>query len=272
MAIVNEALLLLLLAHLIKGNLQCDRNITVNNAAGNDTQGCLKGNYSCSSLDYALYNLRSYDCVNVTSNNVSLSTVVELNDTHAITIRGHGNTTVMCSNKSRISCKYCSNVVIEGITWHGYGDPINIVNGAINFEKIVNLTIKNCTFQYSKSRALTIWTISGLIKLLDTRVIFNANYDTIYCHPDQYGTFRCTTEHFDVTGGVRIQESTAEANVSIVNCYFGHNGHFGNIVNSNIKSYVPYGREITDGAGLLFNNINNFTVNFLMENSTFSSN
>ena len=272
MAIVNVTLLLLLLAHLVQGQLQCSRIITVNNATGNDTQGCLNGDYPCSSLDYALYNLQSYDCVNVTSNNVSLSTVVELNDTHAFTIEGHGNTIVMCSNNSRITCKYCSNVVIEGITWHGCGDPTNIVNGAINFEKIANLSIKNCTFQHSKSRALTIWTISGLIELIYTSVIFNANYDTIYCHPDQYGTFRCNTEHFNVTGGVRIQESAAETNVSIINCVFGHNGHFGNIVNSDIKSQVPYGREIADGAGLLFNNINNFTVNLLIENSIFSSN
>ena len=275
MAIVIVTLLLLLLAQMVQGQLQCGQIITVNNAAGNDTQDCLEGNYSCSSLDYALQNLQSYDCVNITSNNVSLSTVVELNDTHAITIRGQGNTTVMCSNNSRMSCKYCSNVVIEGITWDGCGDHTNVVqsiHGAINFEKITNLTIKNCTFQYSKGRALTIWTVSGLIELLDTRVIFNANYDPIYCHVDQDEIFRCNTEHFNVTGGVRIQESEAETNVSIINCIFEHNGHFGNFTISDNKSEVPGGQEIADGAGLLFNNINNFTVNLLIENSKFSSN
>ena len=275
MNIVNVTLLLLLLTHLVQGQLQCSRIITVNTVAGNDTQGCLDGDHPCFSLDYALYNLQSYDCVNVTSNNVSLSTLVELNDTHAIAIRGQGNTIVMCSNNSRISCKYCSNVVIENITWNGCGNHTNVVqsiHGAINFQEIANLTIKNCTFQYSIGRALTIWTVSGLIELLDTRVIFNANYDPIYCYPDQSETFRCNTEHFNVSGGVRIQESAAETNVSIVNCIFEHNGHFGNITNSDNKSEVPGGQEIADGAGLLFDNINNYTVNLLIQNSKFSSN
>ena len=200
MNIVNVTVLLLLLTHLTQGQQECNRTITINSAVGNDTQGCLEGDYPCSSLDYALSNLQSYDCVNITSDAVPLSTVVEMNDTNAITIRGQGNTSVLCGNNSRMTCMYCSNVVIEGITWHGCGDPTNIVIGGVNFEKIANLSIRNCTFQFSKSRAMTIWTVSGLIELLDTRVIFNANYDTIYCHPDQYGTFRCNTKDFNVTG------------------------------------------------------------------------
>ena len=115
MAIVIVTLLVLLLVHLVQEQSQCSRIVTVNTVAGNDTEGCLDGDHPCSSLDYALYNLQSYDCVNVTSNNVSLSTVVELNDTHAIA-RGQGNTIVKCSNNSsRMSYKYCSNVVTEGV-------------------------------------------------------------------------------------------------------------------------------------------------------------
>ena len=272
MTSVQKRCLILILVHLAQGQLHCRRIIEVNNETGNDTQGCLEGGHPCYSLDFALYNFQSYDCMNITSNTVSLSTVVERNDINAITIRGQGNTTVMCSNNSRITFKNFSNVVIEGITWDGCGDPKIIANGGINFERIANLSIRNCTLQFSKSRALTIWTVSGFIEMIDTQVKYNANYDPIYCHPDQYGTFRCNTKDFAVTGGVRIQESTGQANVTIVNCIFDHNGHFGEVINTNNISIVQWGGEVADGAGLLFDNINNFEVNLLIQNTKFSSN
>ena len=218
MTSVQLRYLLFTLVHLAQGQLDCRRTIEVNNETGNDTQGCLEGGHPCFSLDFALYNFQSYDCMNITSNTVSLSTVVERNDINAITIRGQGNTTVMCSNNSRTTFKNFSNVVIEEITWNGCGDPKIIANGGINFERITNLFIRNCTLQFSKSRALTIWSVSGFIEMIDTQVKYNANYDPIYCHPDQYGIFRCNTKDFAVTGGVRIQESTGQANVTIINC------------------------------------------------------
>ena len=278
--IVNATFLLLLLAHqLTQGQLECDRVIMVNTTVGSDTQGCLEGEYPCSSLDYVLSNIQSNDCVNITSDSVSLSVVVEINNISNIAIRGNGNTIVMCHNNSRMTCKNCSNVVIRGITWSGCGDPANTVNGVINLERIANLSIQDCTFQFSKSRAVTIWTVSGLIEMLNTRLINNANYDTIYCHPDLSGTFRCYTDNCNVNGGVRIQESLSETSIRIVNCTFEHNGHFGEVINSDKRSHVRYGCEIADGAGLLFNNDNSFLeykptfqVNLTIENSKFSSN
>ena len=271
MTSVHIRFLLLILVHLAQGQLDCRRTVEVNNETGNDTQGCLEGGQPCYSLDFALCNFQSYDCVSVTSNIVSLSTVIERNDINVITIKGQGNTTVMCSNNSRITFRNFSNVVIEGITWDGCGDTKIIVNGGINFERITNLSIRNCTLQFSKSRALTIWSVSGFIEMIDTQVIFNANYDPIYCHPDQFGEFRCHTKDSVVTGGVRIQESSGQANVTIINCIFYHNGHFGEVINTET---MPYEYEVADGAGLFFdNNIYfNFEVNLLIQNTKFSSN
>ena len=258
---VNAAFLLLLLAYQAQGQLECgNRVITVNTTVGNDTQDCLEGGYPCSSLDYVLNSIKSNDCVSITSDSVTLSEVAEINNINNITIRGDGNTIVMCHNNSRMTCKNCSNVIIRGITWSGCGDPANIVNGAINFERIANLSIQDCTFQFSKSRAVTIWTVSRLIEILNTRVINNANYDTIYCRPDQFGTFRCYTDNCNVNGGVRIQESLTETSIRIVNCIFDHNGHFGEVINSEKQSPVPCARgyEIADGVGLFINNDNSF--------------
>ena len=184
MAIVNEIALLLVLVYLVQGQLECDRVITVNSAADNDTQGCINGDYPCSSLYYALSNIQSNDCVNITSDSVSLSKVAELNNISTITIRGNGSTIVMCNNTGGLSCNNCSDVVIEGITWNrctcARGDPQKhnqskiYIAGGIQFSKIFNLKINNCSFQYSKVRALSLLDVSGT-------VVVNASNFFIQC-------------------------------------------------------------------------------------------
>ena len=61
------------------------------NVDGNvdDSQHCLLNNtLQCSSFHYVLTHLQSGDYVNVTSNSVSLLTMIELNNINVISIRG----------------------------------------------------------------------------------------------------------------------------------------------------------------------------------------
>ena len=112
------------------------------NTDGNDTEDCLEGDYPCFSLGYVLNHLQSNDCVNITSNSVPLTTIVELHNLNAIAIRGQGNTIVM-NNTGGVSCNNCSNVVIEGVTWDSCGNPQRqIPLGGINFNQITNLFVK----------------------------------------------------------------------------------------------------------------------------------
>ena len=101
-----------LLMPLLQLGNTCNRQITIN-TDGNDTEDCLEGDYPCSSLGYVLNHLQNNDCVNITSNSVPLTTIVELHNLNAFTIRGQGNTIVMCNNTGGVSCNNCSNVVIE---------------------------------------------------------------------------------------------------------------------------------------------------------------
>ena len=267
---------LLLLIQVSLGKFECTREITVN-TNGNDGEDCLKGDYPCSSLGYVLNNLRSNDCVNITSKSVPLTIIVELPNLNAIAIRGQGNTNVMCNNTGGVFCNICSNVVIEGITWDRCGDP-NLnqtfgLFGGVNFHIISNLSIINCIFQHSSIRALSITLLSGLIEIVHTHFLYNANYEIIYCAKSQRGFIQCTAADFNVTGALRIQDVLEEATVNISNCLFDHNGHLG-VVNDIDYREVPCEIcEVADGAGLLFVSLHpNIAANIFIENTNFSFN
>jgi len=273
MIIKSTISLLIVLADVMQA-LQGYKKIVTVNTNGNNTEDCLEGDYPCSSLGYVLNHLQSNDCVNITSNSVPLTTIVELHNLNAITIRGQGNTIVMCNNTGGVSCYNCSNVVIEGITWDGCGDPQQRkLLGGINFNQLTNLFIKNCTFKHSKLRALYLQSISGLIQFVDTKFSFNTNNDVIYCFQAQTGYKHCTTDNYTATGGVVFKIITRATNVTIINCAFNNNGHFGQIIDIDFDILPPKAQEIADGAGLLLisNNIK-ILVNVLIKDTLFSSN
>ena len=267
---------LLLLIQVSFGKFECNREITVN-TDGNDTEDCLEGDYPCSSLGYVLNYLQSNDCVNITSNSVPLTTIVELPNLNAITIRGQGNTIVMCNNTGGVFCNNCDNVVIEGITWDKCGDP-NLnqtfgLFGGVNFHLISNLSIINCTFQNSSIRALSITLLSGLIEIVHTHFLYNANYEIIYCAKSQRGFIQCTVADFNVTGALRIEDVLEEATVNISNCIFDHNGHLGIVDHIEYKEVPCENCEVADGAGLLLISPRpDIAANVFIENTNFSSN
>ena len=263
-------LVLLLIARLV----YCNTIIVNVNEFGSDTQDCLEGVYPCSSLGYVLNHLQSNDCVNITSNSVPLTTIVELHNLNAITIRGQGNTIVMCNNTGGVSCNNCSNVVIEGITWDGCGDPQKQEpRGGVYFNQLANLFIKNCTFKHSKLRALCLLNISGLLKIINTDFLFNSDHSVIDCFQAQTGFKHCTTPNFTATGAVMFNESTGDTIIDIQNCNFNNNGHMGKVNDIEYKILLPEALEIARGSGLMLQSYNlNSQVNISIEKTCFSSN
>ena len=229
--------------------------ITVN-TDGNDTEDCLEGDYPCSSLGYVLNHLQSNDCVNITSNSVPLTTIVELHSLNAITIRGQGNTVVMCNNTGGVFCNICSNVVIEGITWDKCGDPQRQdpttpdSTGGLTFTKITNLSITNCILRNSKVRALYLYMVAGVINITNTMVIDNSNYDTVFCLRAQSRYIRCLTSDYSETGGLYIEEASAETDLYISNCNFNNNGHFGRVNDTDPMTIEHETGEIADGTAI----------------------
>ena len=265
--------LLITLADLTQALQDYNKIVTVS-TDGNDTEDCLEGDYPCSSLGYVLNHLQSNDCVNITSNSVPLTTIVELHNLNAITIRGQGNTIVLCNNTGGVFCNNCSNVVIEGIIWDGCGDPqTRKLPGGVTFNQLTNLFIKNCAFQHSKLRALYLQSISGLLQLVDTQFSFNSNDDVIYCFQAQTGYKHCATDNYTATGGVVFKTTIGETNVAILRCVFNNNGHFGQIIDIQYKMLPPKVQEIADGAGiLLISNDPKLLVNVVVMDTLFTSN
>ena len=69
------------------GRDEYKRVITVDGSI-DDSQHCLLNTLQCSSFHYVLAHLQSGDYNNVTSNSVSLLTVIKINNVDNITIRG----------------------------------------------------------------------------------------------------------------------------------------------------------------------------------------
>ena len=267
---------------LVAGRDEYKRVITVD-VSVDDTQHCLLNNtLQCFSFQYVLsYLLQSGDYVNVTSNLISLPTMIELQNVSTITIRGQGNTIVKCNNSGGVFCNNCSDVVIEGIIWDQCGSPHDHrkdVYGGINFHTISNLTVQNCTFQHSKVRALSLLTVSGFVHVMNSYFVSNVNYYTIICYPhikDGYNYKDCDTKIISYTGGILIDKvmntSTNNLSIHIDSCVFNRNGYFGNVNDTTISFWkadkVPY------CPGLSIRLIEPATpINILIKNSLFYSN
>jgi len=271
---VQYIVLLVAAIQVILGRHDCGREITID-SNGKNTQDCLDGDHPCSSFCYALHNLQSNDCVSITYISVPLTTIIELYNISALSIRGQGNTTVKCNNTGGLFFSNCTDVAIEEITWDKCGDPQKQPDywGGINFNVISNLFISHCTFQNSSVRALFLADISGSVEIFHTYFKDNANYDEIFCAYSQYGFVQCTTTKFIVTGALYIQSAISEANVNISKCIFHKNGHFGEINDIDYRDLPRLGIEIADGAGLLLVfPIPVYSVNIFIDNSSFSSN
>ena len=245
---------------------------------GSDSEGCLTGQIPCSSLGYALTHSQSGDYINITSDTVSLPMVVEINDITNITIRGQGNTIVMCNNTGGVSFNNSSNIVIEGITWDQCGDPdlqhIAYPNafGGLNFTNVANVSISNCILQFSKVRALSLYFVAGFVNITNTHFLNNANYDVIHCFQGSF-YIRCVTDKRNVTGAVYIEDATSETSISIFNCVFSNNGHFGKILDEDPTFLEFEESEIADGAAIKILQTNSIvSINIAVENSVFMQN
>ena len=230
-------------------------NVINVNFDGNDSESCMTGQVPCSSLHYALIHLQSDDHVNITSAMISLLTVVKISNVNNITIRGQGNTIVMCNNTGVVSCNNCSDVVIEGITWDNCGDPdlqhLAYPNafGGLDFTNVTNLLINNCILQRSRVHALSLYMVAGTVSISNTHFYSNANYDDIYCFEGSV-YIHCVTNGRNVTGALYIEDATSEANIGIYNCVFSNNGHFGRAHDKDPSSKDYETSEIADGAAI----------------------
>ena len=133
---------------------------------------CLSKNCYCNKLEDLLGGLKSNTLVNIT-NNVTLSSVIELEHLNNISIIGYNNITVICSaNGSGLHLRRCTDLSIEGITWIGCGNNNYVAVMSIHFS--FNIIIQKCTFQYSIGKAISL--LNSVVNINHCNFMNNNHY------------------------------------------------------------------------------------------------
>ena len=174
---------------------------------------CSNKNCNCNKLEDLLDGLTSNVTVNVTES-LTLSSVIKLSDLENISIIGHNNITVFCSADGGGLYLYsCGKLIIEGFTWIGCGiHNIDDYKPVIRFYNSSNITIQNCTFQYSLGPA---------ILLSHIRKNVNINH----C------SFMNNNHYRDHGIGIYSEFHTPDSTIiNINNCSFNYNGDSESIV------------------------------------------
>ena len=144
---------------------------------------CIEGTCLCGSLFTALCHIGSNSVINITSS-VMLQSLTYMGNGYLsnITIVGN-NITVACNNSGVLSCSYCSNIYIEGITWDQCGNLSDTHHiNAISFTHATNISITKCVFQYSKKCIIVVISLSsGFAQVQDSKFLYNYVNDSTTC-------------------------------------------------------------------------------------------
>ena len=232
----------------------CESKYIEVNKEGNVSDSCcIKGMCRCSSLFEAFHHIENNTMINITSS-VPLHNITdtELEALNNITITGNG-VTVKCNNTGIFLCLYCSNVVIQGITWDQCGDPSHpSIRIAIGFVAVINVSIVTCTFQYSKvCIVLVLQLSSGFVKIHNNRFLLNHVTNVSRC--EQFNSLA-------IVDGEHDEMQTAL--VSISETIFSQNG---------VPGYTKQPAEAPKNATLLCALTKHQVVTFHIENSMLST-
>ena len=196
----------------------CQSKVIEVTIEGNDSIiCCVEGKCPCGSLFKALLHVENNSVINITSS-VSLHNVtrIGLETLNNITVTGNG-VTVACNNSGIFTCLYCSNVIIQGITWDQCGDPNHPNNThAIGFKVAINISIIACTFQHTKACFVVLLPLSsGFVNVHDSRFLFNRVINLSQCSNGIYSSLF-------ITDGER--ETIQNVFISITGTLFYQNG------------------------------------------------
>ena len=175
---------------------------------------CSGENCYCKTLENLLDNLTSNITVNIT-NNVTLSSVITLKNLKNISIIGHNNITVICGvNGGGLLLRSCDKILVEGFTWIGCGsygtNNKNNLKPAIKYLYSSDITIQNCTFQYSVGQVILLSNIHKDVNINHCKFMNNNR------HRGKGAVIDCTNCYYG-------PKSILTINIS--NCNFSYNGY-----------------------------------------------
>ena len=178
--LLSRLLVAIFLAVIIKVANGNQTIVHVSELLGEDTINtfcCAYGNCSCNSLDYALANLTSNVLINITTD-VTLSSLTKPSNLENVSIVGHNNPTVNCTNIGGIHFTSCHNCVFQGIIWHGCGSGNLDTNAepGLKLSYSSNITIQNCSFQHSIGQAVVLSEVKGDVNINHCQFVYNCDY------------------------------------------------------------------------------------------------
>ena len=206
---------------ILTGQCVHSKVIIVNSNNGNDsTECCVNGECTCSSLSTALLNIDNNTIINITSESVALNNTTTMGSGKLtnITITG-SNVTIMCNNSGSVYCESCDDVMIEGITWDRCGDPNGTNIAGVTFNGTSNISLVNCTFQHSLSRAVYLLEVSNNILIQGCNFLSNIPMQILN---NIEGILAITRESPQFSNDSSIT-------MTIFDSYFYYNGYLKNI-------------------------------------------
>ena len=220
---------------------------------------------------------------------MTLSSIITVSGRVNISIIGHHNPIINCSNGGGLKFTSCHNCTIEGITWDGCGaENINgSVIPAIEFYNSANITIQNCTFQHSVGQAVVLSKVSGNVRINHCGFLHNMHYKghgtAVYFSPSnnfqEYTEifFTINRSHFSKNKGthsiIYIAECGKNSQSLLINsCVFsGNKGtslylsnqnlHLDNILFDNNKAEHGVGIVVSDHSTIIFSKNSVVTFN-----------
>ena len=207
--------------------------IEVNSEGNSSTDCCMKGTCPCGSLYKAFQYVDNGTVIIITSSIISLHNVSFMQNLNNIIIIGN-NVTVICNDSGVLEFYSCSKIVFKGITWDQCGDPSTSPYQALGFLYAINISVMECTFQYSKVCTVVGVTgfPSGFVQVHDSKLLFNQLTYPLLCEHALNG-LRANLIIFDVHNSYDIIQNHY---VSIKRTLFYHNGpyHYNVSTGSNV--------------------------------------
>ena len=189
---------------------------------------CQSRNCQCKNLEDVTANITNNSLITI-SNKVRLSSAVNLSVIQNISIIGQNNLVVFCVNGGGLQVEFCNNLTIQDITWIGCKSALKIYNSE-------DVTIRRCSFLYSKRQAIEMLEPSGNVNVDYCKFMHNNNY----------------RGHGSAIHSSSNNPSTRELTVNINNCDFNFN------IGSKSIIYIKQSLE--------------YILNHYINNSTFQNN
>ena len=181
-----KLLSLLLLHKILSKDSEAHRVIKPNNdkifnskrdATSSPFHSCTSKNCS---LNHLLANLSSDVTIYITDEMV-LSSVIQLTHLEDIAIIGYNVPTVQCGYSGGLHIVSCHNVTIKGIIWNGGGTNVSINTTqriVLYMYNSSNIHIHDCSFQSSLGQSVVLSEVSGSVNINNCNFTHNNHYDS----------------------------------------------------------------------------------------------